>query len=154
MPKEVLHNPALRHHNNGFPFSPAPIAIMSTAKIYQIRVNAVSEYLAEQSDPSVERFVFAYTITLENTGTVSAQLLSRHWIITDGNEEVQEVKGQGVVGQQPHLAPGEQYEYSSGSTLSTPVGTMRGFYQMVAEDGTRFEAEIPEFALTVPQALH
>jgi ApaG protein len=98
--------------------------------------------------------VFAYTITITNTGEVSAQLLSRHWIITDANNLVQEVKGQGVVGAQPKLKPGESFEYSSGSVLTTPVGTMRGAYQMVAEDGTRFDATIPEFTLSAPRVLH
>ena len=127
---------------------------MSAPNKYQIHVQAIPRYLAEQSDPAAERYVFAYTITLENTGTASAQLLSRHWIITDGQMQVQEVRGQGVVGEQPLLAPGETYEYTSGCQLNTPVGTMRGRYQMVAEDGTRFEAEIPEFTLSIPRVLH
>ena len=98
--------------------------------------------------------MFAYTITIRNIGAMPAQLLSRHWIITDGNNHVQEVRGPGVVGEQPLLAPGEQFEYTSGTALATPVGTMRGTYQMVAEDGTHFDAEIPEFTLSVPRVLH
>jgi ApaG protein len=98
--------------------------------------------------------VFAYTITLRNRGTVAAQLVSRHWIITDAQQQVQEVRGLGVVGEQPRLEPGQSYEYTSGTSLATPVGTMRGSYQMVAADGTRFDAPIPEFALSVPRVLH
>lgn len=127
---------------------------MAESKKYEITVQVATQYLEEQSDPDEGRYVFSYTISLENTGTMPAQLISRHWIITDARDEKQEVKGLGVVGQQPLLAPGETYEYSSGSSLGTPVGTMRGSYQMVAEDGTHFETPIPEFALAVPRALH
>jgi ApaG protein len=130
------------------------MATMAESKKYEITVQVATQYLEEQSDPEEGRYVFSYTVTLENSGTIPAQLVSRHWIITDGRDERQEVKGLGVVGQQPLLAPGETYEYSSGSSLATPVGTMRGSYQMVAEDGTHFEAPIPEFALAVPRALH
>lgn len=122
--------------------------------LYHIEVSAESFYLAEQSDPDEGHYVFAYRITLRNTGTVSAQLVSRHWIITDGNGDVQEVRGLGVVGEHPDLAPGESFEYTSGCALTTPVGSMHGTYQMVAADGERFEAEIPEFALLVPNVLH
>ena len=127
---------------------------MAESKKYEITVQVATQYLEEQSDPEAGRYVFSYTLALENTGTIPAQLVSRHWIITDARDEKQEVKGLGVVGQQPLLAPGETYEYSSGSSLGTPVGTMRGSYQMVAEDGTHFETPIPEFALAVPRALH
>ncbi len=127
---------------------------MAESKKYEIAVTTVPQYLAEQSDPDAERYVFAYTITIRNIGTVAAQLISRHWLITDSNEEVQEVRGLGVVGHQPLLQPGESFEYTSGASLSTPVGTMRGSYQMVAEDGTQFEADIAEFALAVPRVLH
>ena len=127
---------------------------MSISKTYQITVTAVPQYVADQSDPDAERYVFAYTITLENTGTVAAQLISRHWLITDGNSNVQEVRGLGVIGEQPLLRPGEKYEYTSGCQLDTPVGVMRGTYQMVAEDGTAFEAEIPAFTLSIPRVLH
>ena len=127
---------------------------MAESKKYQIATRAVPQFVAEQSDPANERYVFAYTITLENVGTVAAQLISRHWIITDGNSRVQEVRGLGVVGNQPLLKPGESFEYSSGCALATPVGTMKGSYQMVGEDGTRFDAEIPEFVLAIPRVLH
>jgi ApaG protein len=121
---------------------------------YDIEVSARTHYLADQSDEAAGRWVFAYTITLRNRGSVAAQLVSRHWIITDANQQVQEVRGVGVVGEQPRLAPGQSYEYTSGTALATPVGTMRGSYQMVAEDGTRFDAPIPEFALSVRRVLH
>ncbi|MBP8277295.1 MAG: Co2+/Mg2+ efflux protein ApaG [Propionivibrio sp.] len=127
---------------------------MAESKKYQIAVTAVPQFIADQSDPDSERYVFAYTISVENVGTVAAQLISRHWIITDGNSRVQEVRGLGVVGEQPLLRPGEKYEYTSGCQLETPVGTMRGKYQMVAEDGTQFEAAIPEFTLSIPRVLH
>ena len=121
---------------------------------YEITVSSRVDYLPEQSDEAAGRYVFAYTITITNTGTIAAQLISRHWIITDAEGQVQEVRGLGVVGEQPLLRPGESYEYTSGSAIPTPVGTMKGSYQMVAEDGTRFEAPIPEFVLSVPRVLH
>ncbi len=123
-------------------------------KPYHITVMPRSRFIPEQSSAEAGRYAFAYTITITNTGAVAAQLVSRHWIITDANNLVQEVKGQGVVGAQPRLKPGESFEYTSGSMLPTPVGTMRGSYQMVAEDGTRFDADIPEFALSAPRVLH
>jgi ApaG protein len=121
---------------------------------HEITVTPKTQYLADQSDEGADRYVFAYTITIRNTGTATAQLISRHWIITDANGKVQEVKGLGVVGEQPRLAPGESYEYTSGAAIATPVGTMRGSYQMVAEDGTKFDAPIPEFTLSIPRVLH
>lgn len=127
---------------------------MAKSKKYQIDVVAVPQYVSDQSDPDAEHYVFAYTITIENVGTVAAQLISRHWLITDGNSNVQEVRGLGVVGEQPLLRPGETYEYTSGCQLDTPVGIMRGSYQMMAEDGTAFEAEIPTFTLAIPRILH
>lgn len=127
---------------------------MAEGKKYQISVSVNTAYLAEQSDPSADRYVFAYTITLSNTGTVAAQLISRHWIITDAENVVQEVKGLGVVGEQPLLRPGESFEYTSGTAMATPVGTMHGTYQMVAEDGNKFDAEIPVFTLAMPRVLH
>jgi ApaG protein len=123
-------------------------------KPFDVAVNAVTQYLADQSDETASRFVFAYTITIRNVGTVPAQLVSRHWIITDAQGLVQEVRGLGVVGAQPLLQPGESFQYTSGASIATPVGTMRGSYQMVAEDGTRFEAPIAEFTLSVPRVLH
>ena len=127
---------------------------MADLKRYEITVVPKASYLADHSDPAKNEYVFSYTITITNTGDVAAQLLSRHWIITDSEHKVQEVKGMGVVGQQPLLQPGESFEYTSGASIPTPVGTMRGSYQMVAEDGTRFEAQIPEFTLSVPRVLH
>jgi ApaG protein len=127
---------------------------MAHEKRNEITVSAAVQYLPEQSDDKTARYVFAYTITIRNTGNTTAQLISRHWVITDSQGLVQEVRGLGVVGAQPVLRPGEQHEYSSGTAIATPVGTMRGSYQMVAEDGTRFEAAIPEFTLSVPRVLH
>jgi len=127
---------------------------MAHEKLYDVAVSAATRYLAEQSDEDAGRYVFAYTITLRNAGSVAAQLVSRHWVITDSQGLVQEVRGTGVVGAQPLLKPGESFEYTSGTAIATPVGTMRGTYQMVAEDGTRFDAPIPEFTLAVPRVLH
>lgn len=127
---------------------------MAEEKKYLIEVLSLPEFIPDQSDPGNERYVFAYTMTIRNIGSVPAQLISRHWIITDANEEVQEVRGLGVVGHQPLLKPGESFEYTSGCALNTPVGTMKGSYQMVAEDGTQFEAQIPEFTLAIPRILH
>jgi ApaG protein len=127
---------------------------MGAAKKYDVSVAAKVLYVADQSDPSRDQYVFAYTITIANNGTVPAQLVSRHWIITDSDQHVQEVKGLGVVGQQPMLKPGESFEYTSGASIPTPVGTMRGTYQMVAEDGQAFDAEIAPFTLSVPRILH
>ncbi len=127
---------------------------MAEGKRYEIKVDTRSEYLPEQSDEEEQRYVFAYTITITNTGTVPAQLVSRHWIITDAENHVQEVRGLGVVGEQPLLRPNESFEYTSGTAIATPVGTMRGTYQMVAEDGERFEAPVPAFTLSMPRVLH
>ncbi|HXU92302.1 MAG TPA: Co2+/Mg2+ efflux protein ApaG [Gallionella sp.] len=118
--------------------------------IVQTQVN----YLPEQSDESGNRFVFSYTISITNLGSASAKLLSRHWIITDAYNHVQEVRGQGVVGEQPLLKPSQSFEYTSGTVLTTQVGTMRGSYQMQADDGSTFEVEIPQFVLSVPRVLH
>jgi ApaG protein len=121
---------------------------------HHISVTVNTAYLAEQSDPAADRYVFAYTVTIANTGTVAAQLISRHWIITDAENVTQEVKGLGVVGEQPLLQPGESFEYTSGTAMATPVGTMHGTYQMAAEDGVKFDAEIPKFTLSMPRVLH
>ncbi|WP_312932220.1 Co2+/Mg2+ efflux protein ApaG [Pseudomonas sp.] len=121
---------------------------------YQIDVSVVTRYLKDQSDPDTQRFAFAYTITVQNTGNVSATLISRHWLITNGDGEVEEVRGAGVVGQQPMIAPGHSHTYSSGSVIATKVGIMQGSYQMLAEDGTQFDAMIAPFRLAVPGALH
>lgn len=127
---------------------------MAQEKRYDIAVSAATRYLADQSDETTGRYVFAYTITLRNAGSAPAQLISRHWVITDAQGLVQEVRGLGVVGAQPMLKPGESFEYTSGTSIATPVGTMRGTYQMVAEDGTQFDAPIPEFTLSIPRVLH
>ncbi len=121
---------------------------------YAIKVTTETFYVEQQSEPASDRYVFAYTITIENVGTAAAQLIDRHWIITDGRGEVEEVKGDGVVGDQPVLDPGESYQYTSGAMLKTPVGTMTGSYGMVAEDGHAFKADIPTFSLAMPRTLH
>lgn len=121
---------------------------------HQIQVEVETAYLEEQSEPAEQRFVFAYTITLRNSGRVPAKLLTRHWIITDANGRTQEVRGEGVVGEQPHLKPGEGFRYSSGAVLETPVGAMHGSYQMLGDDGQRFDAPIPAFRLAKPGLLH
>jgi ApaG protein len=121
---------------------------------YQFSVSVRPQFVPEHSRPDEDKFLFAYTVTIRNTGDVAAQLISRHWIITDANNKVEEVQGLGVVGEQPMLRPGEAFEYTSGCPIATPVGSMRGSYQCVAEDGTRFEAPIPEFLLSMPRTLH
>lgn len=123
-------------------------------KKYDIKVATRTVFIPEQSDTDSGRYVFAYTITITNSGNASAQLISRHWIITDANNQVQEVKGLGVVGEQPYLRPNESFEYTSGTAIATPVGTMRGSYQMVSEDGIKFDVAIPEFTLSMPRVLH
>ena len=124
------------------------------SKNYEIGIHVATHFVDEQSEPDVDRYVFAYTITIENRSDVPAQLLSRHWVITDANGKVQEVSGDGVVGEQPKLEPGETYRYSSGAVLETPVGAMQGSYRMHAEDGADFDAPIPPFTLAVPGVLH
>ena len=119
-----------------------------------IRVSVQTSYLPEQSDPGSERYVFSYTITIHNAGEEAARLLRRHWIITDANGKVQEVRGDGVVGEQPHLAPGQGFRYSSGAILETPVGTMEGSYQMITDEGRNFDAPIAPFRLAMPGILH
>lgn len=121
---------------------------------HRITVDVDTQYLEDQSDPGERRFVFAYTITIRNRGAVPAKLLTRHWIITDANGKVQEVRGEGVVGEQPHLMPGQGFRYTSGAVLETPVGSMHGTYQMLADNGVRFDAEIPAFTLAIPGTIH
>lgn len=121
---------------------------------YEFAVKVRTQYLPEQSNPERDQFVFSYTITIQNTGSVAAQLISRHWVITDAANQTQEVRGLGVVGHQPLLQPGEQFEYTSGTQVGTPQGSMYGEYFCVAEDGHRFEVPIPEFVLAQPGALH
>jgi ApaG protein len=121
---------------------------------YEFTVSVKTQYLAEQSDPDRSAYVFAYTVTIRNTGQIPAQLISRHWIIVDANNRTEEVRGLGVVGHQPLLRPGEQFEYTSGTAIRTPQGSMSGKYFCVAEDGEQFEVKIPEFILTLPRTLH
>jgi ApaG protein len=121
---------------------------------HRIVVDVATAYVEEQSDPREKRFVFAYTITIKNEGEVPARLLTRHWIITDANGKVQEVRGEGVVGEQPHLKPGQGFRYSSGAVLETPVGAMQGSYQMLADDGARFDAPVAPFSLAMPGVVH
>lgn len=121
---------------------------------YKFQISVKTQYIEEQSEPENERYVFAYTITIENTGDLGAKLDSRHWVITDANGEVTEVQGQGVVGEQPFIEPGKSYQYSSGAVIATPIGTMEGNYHMVGQNGAEFEAPIPVFSLTAPGVLH
>ncbi|MCE0462271.1 Co2+/Mg2+ efflux protein ApaG [Pseudomonas uvaldensis] len=121
---------------------------------YLVDVSVTTRFLAEQSQPEHNRFAFAYSITVRNDGSLPARLLSRHWVITDGDGHVEEVRGEGVVGQQPLIGPGKSHSYTSGTVMTTLVGTMQGTYQMLAEDGKRFDAVIKPFRLAVPGALH
>ena len=127
---------------------------MADSKKYAFEVSVETAYLLDQSNPDDNKFAFSYTVTIANIGNISAQLISRHWIITDANNHVQEVKGLGVVGAQPLLQPGQQFEYTSGTMLATPVGAMRGTYKVVAEDGNFFDAVIEPFTLAVPRVLN
>lgn len=127
---------------------------MTPKASYTIDVQVETRFVPDQSKPHDNRYVFAYTVTLRNAGDVPARLLSRHWIITDANGKVEEVRGEGVVGDQPWIRPGDRYQYSSGAVLDTAVGTMRGSYEMLADDGTRFEAPIAPFTLSIPRTLH
>jgi len=121
---------------------------------HHIRVDVETAYLEDQSEPRDRRFVFSYTITIRNEGDVAARLLTRHWIITDADGRVQEVRGDGVVGEQPYLKPGQGFRYSSGAVIETPVGSMHGSYRMVDDDGAQFDAPIPAFRLAIPGMLH
>lgn len=121
---------------------------------FDIHIQVATDYVDEQSEPESDRYVFAYTITISNNGNVPARLISRHWVITDANGKVQEVSGDGVVGEQPHLNPGEEFRYSSGAVLETPVGAMQGLYRMEADNGVNFDAPIAPFTLAVPGVLH
>ncbi len=127
---------------------------MNDKSQYHITVEVQTAYIEGQSIPEQGRYVFAYTITIRNDGNVTAKLLTRHWIITDSNGKIQEVHGEGVVGEQPKLQPGESFQYTSGTMIGTPVGSMHGSYQMLTDDGVEFDAEIPPFTLSVPRTLH
>jgi len=132
------------------------LAVMSMdiEKANNITVEVETTYIEGQSEPENERYVFSYTITIRNEGGEAAQLLSRHWLITDANGNIQEVKGDGVVGEQPHLKPGEGFQYTSGAMITTPVGSMQGTYQMITDNGDQFDAKIPAFTLAIPRTLH
>ena len=119
-----------------------------------ISVETNASFIASSSDPEAARYVFAYTITIENTGNIGAKLLSRHWLITDSNGKIQEVHGEGVIGEQPHLEPGEKYQYTSGAIIETSIGAMQGSYQMQDDDGEKFDATIKTFSLSIPRTLH
>ncbi len=125
-----------------------------TEKQYDINITSKANYIAEQSSPDLARYVFAYTITITNIGLVPATLLRRHWLITDANCKVQEVRGDGVIGKQPYLIPEESYQYTSAAVLETPVGCMQGSYEMIGDDGVEFETPIPVFNLSMPNVLH
>jgi ApaG protein len=127
---------------------------MNEVELNNIKVDVETRYIEDQSNPEQNYFVFAYTITIKNRGRQNAQLLTRHWVITDSNSKIQEVRGDGVVGEQPLLKPGEQFVYTSGTMLETAVGTMKGSYQMLADDGSHFDAQIEEFVLSTPRVLH
>ena len=124
------------------------------ASRYNIEVSVKTDYIERQSDPNQDRYVFAYTVTIINKGDIPAQLVTRHWVIRDANNKVEEVRGEGVIGEQPLLSPGKGFTYTSGTMIATPVGTMGGSYQMIAEDGTQFDANIPDFTLSMPRTLH
>jgi len=123
-------------------------------ELYETKIDIKTQYIAEQSDPNRNHYAFAYTVTITNTSQQPTKLLSRHWIITNADGKVEEVKGEGVIGEQPHLNPGEQFRYTSGTMLETPLGSMKGTYYMIADDGVKFEAEIPMFTLAKPNVLH
>src|SRR3989344_4851679 len=129
-------------------------SVMTSPEKHPIQIDVKTVYLPGQSEPDQNRYVFAYTVTITNTGPTPARLVTRHWVITDANEQKREVRGEGVVGEQPYLLPGTSFQYTSGTVLETPVGTMSGSYQMVADDGTEFDAEIPSFTLSIPRTLH
>ena len=134
--------------------APQVVEMTIDNQMYNIQVDVQTQYIPEQSDPEQDRYVFSYTITIRNEGTVPAKLLTRHWIITNADGKTQEVRGEGVVGEQPHLKPGDGFRYTSGTVLETPVGSMQGSYQMVADDGVKFEAEIAPFSLSMPHTIH
>ncbi len=127
---------------------------MNSSVDHNVKVQAEAFFIEEQSLPERGQYVFAYRITIRNDGNVPAKLITRHWVITDANGKIQEVRGEGVVGEQPYLRPGEEFQYTSGAILETPVGTMQGSYQMMTDNGTHFDAEIPAFTLAIPRTLH
>ena len=130
------------------------VSYTQTMSNYNIQIKVSTQYIEAESNPEASRFIFSYHITITNKGTIAAKLISRHWIITDANNLVQEVKGKGVIGEQPYLKPGESFQYSSGTMLNTPVGSMQGSYQMLADDGHSFDAIIEPFSLALPRMLN
>jgi len=131
-----------------------PVSYTQAMSNYDIQVSVSTRYIEAESNPEVSRYVFSYTITIINKGNTAAKLLSRHWIITDANNRIQEVKGKGVIGEQPYLNPGDSFQYTSGTMLETPVGSMQGSYQMIADDGHNFDAVIEPFSLALPRMLN
>jgi len=127
---------------------------MTDQAAYDIHISVKTSYIEDQSDPLSERYVFSYTVTIQNSGTAAAKLINRHWVITDANGDIQEVRGEGVVGEKPHLKPGEAFRYTSGTVMQTPVGSMRGSYEMITDDNDTFDVEIPMFTLSIPGVLH
>lgn len=127
---------------------------MTTNTDHHIEIDVETQYIPEQSEPDKDRYVFSYTITIRNEGDIAARLLTRHWVINHANGKVEEVQGEGVIGEQPYLRPGEDFRYTSGTVLETPFGDMSGSYQMLADDGVEFDAEIPAFILSLPNTLH
>jgi ApaG protein len=124
------------------------------SKKNKIIVEAAPQYIESQSSPKEDRYVFAYTITITNAGIIPVKLLSRHWLITDSNGKIQEIRGEGVIGEQPYLKPGESFRYSSGAMIETPVGVMQGKYLLISDNGENFKAPIPKFTLSIPRTLH
>jgi len=131
-----------------------PVSYTQAMSNYDIQVSVSTRYIEAESSPEVSHYVFSYTITIINKGNTAAKLLSRHWIITDANNRIQEVKGKGVIGEQPYLNPGDSFQYTSGTMLETPVGSMQGSYQMIADDGHNFDAVIEPFSLALPRMLN
>jgi len=131
-----------------------PVSYTQAMSNYDIQVSVSTRYIEAESNPEVSHYVFSYTITIINKGNTAAKLLSRHWIITDANNRIQEVKGKGVIGEQPYLNPGDSFQYTSGTMLETPVGSMQGSYQMIADDGHNFDAVIEPFSLALPRMLN
>ncbi len=127
---------------------------MTSESDHNIHIDIETDYIPEQSEPDANRYVFTYTITIRNDGNVSARLMTRHWVINHANGKIEEVRGEGVIGEQPYMRPGEGFRYTSGTVLETPYGDMNGSYQMLADDGVEFDAEIPAFSLTMPNTLH
>ena len=136
--------------SNDLPRSPIPAAALRST----VEIKVVTQYLAAQSSPASSQYAFAYTVHITNNGNQSVQLIARRWLIVDDNDEVQEVAGEGVIGQKPHIAPGQSFHYTSGAILQTPFGTMRGDYEMITQSGERFLADIPPFLLSLPDSVH